>query len=85
MLVRIGLLAWFVLYLVWALPGPEEPRWQTDLRIAAVIAVTLGLWVLSMRASDIVNWIALGGFFSLWASGTAWASPTDQAYRIGPG
>ena len=74
MLVLIGLLAWFVLYLVWALPGPEEPRWRTDLRIAAVLAVTLGLWVLSMRASDTVDWIALGGFFLVVGIGTAWAS-----------
>jgi hypothetical protein len=40
----------------------------------AVICVTLGLWVLSMRASDIVNWVALGGFFVVVGIGTAWAS-----------
>jgi hypothetical protein len=74
MLVLIGVLAWFVLYLVWALPAPAEPRWKTYLRIVAVICVTLGLWVLSMRASDIVNWVALGGFFVVVGIGTAWAS-----------
>ena|SRR5215203_4390793 len=74
MLVLIGVLAWFVLYLVWALPGPEEPRWKTYLRIVAVICATLGLWVLSMRASDVVNWVALGGFFVVVGIGTAWAS-----------
>lgn len=73
-LVLIGVLAWFVLYLLWAMPAPEEPRWKKYLRIAAVICVTLGLWVLSMRASDIVNWVALGGFFVVVGIGTAWAS-----------
>ena len=43
MLVLIGVLAWFVLFLVWALPAPEEPRWKTYLRVVAVICVTLGL------------------------------------------
>jgi hypothetical protein len=74
MLVLIGVLAWFVLYLVWALPAPEEPRWKTYLRIVAVICVTLGLSVLAMHASDIVNWVALGGFFVVVGIGTAWAS-----------
>ncbi len=74
MLILIGVLAWFVLYLLWALPGPEEPHWKIYQRIAAVICVTLGLWVLSMRASDMVNWVALGGFFVVVGIGTAWAS-----------
>ena len=74
MLVLIGVLAWLVLFLVWALPAPEEPRWKTYLRIVAVIGVTLGLWVLSMRASDLVNWVALGGFLVVVGIGTAWAS-----------
>jgi hypothetical protein len=73
-LVLIGVLAWFVLYLVWALPASEEPRWKTYLRILAVICVTLGLWVLSMRASDMVDWVALGGFIVVVGIGTAWAS-----------
>jgi len=74
MLVLIGVLAWFVLFLVWALPAPEERRWKTYLRLVAVICVTLCLWVLSMRASDLVNWVALGGFFVVVRIGTAWAS-----------
>jgi hypothetical protein len=73
-LVLIGVFAWFVLYLVWALSPPEEPRWKMDLRIAAVICVMLGLGVLSMRASGMVNWVALGGVFAVVGIGTAWAS-----------
>ena len=73
-LVLIGLLAWFALYLVWALSPPEEPRWKMYVRIAAVICVTVGLSVLSMRASDIVTWVALGAFFVVVGVGTAWAS-----------
>jgi hypothetical protein len=74
MLVLIGVLAWFVLYLVWFLPSPEEPRWKTYLRIAAVMGVTLGLSVLCIHASDMVNWIALGAFFVVVGIGTAWAN-----------
>jgi hypothetical protein len=74
MLVLIGVLAWFILYLVWALPPPEEPRWKTYLRVGAVVLVTLGLCVLSLRASDVLNWVALGGFFVVLGVGTAWAS-----------
>ena len=47
MLVLIGVLAWFVLYLLWVLPSPEEPRWKTYLRITVVMCVTLGGCVLS--------------------------------------
>ena len=65
MLVLIGVLAWFILYLVWALPPPEEPRWKTYLRIGAVLVVTLGLGVLSVRASDLVNWVAPGAFVAV--------------------
>ena len=73
MLVLIGVLAWFVLYLIWALPAPEEPRWKTYLRIVAVVCVTLGLGVLSLRASATVNWIAFGGFCVVIGIATAWA------------
>lgn len=73
-LVLLGLLAWFALYLVWALWPPDEPRWKMHVRIAAVICVTIGLSVISMRASEIVNWVALGAFFLVVAIGTAWAS-----------
>ena len=73
-LVLIGLLAWFALYLVWALWPPEQPRWKMHVRIAAVTCVTIGLSVLSMRASDIATWLALGGFFLVVGIGTAWAS-----------
>jgi len=74
MLVLIGVLAWFVLFLVWALPAPEEPRWKTYLRVVAVICVTLGLGVLSLRASEMADWVALGGFVVVVGIGTAWAS-----------
>ena len=74
MLVLLGVLAWFILYLLWVLPAPEEPRWRTYLRIGAVILVTLGLCVLSMRASDLVNWVALGAFVVVLGVGAAWAS-----------
>jgi hypothetical protein len=74
MLVLIGVLAWFVLFLVWVLPAPEEPRWKVYLLMAAVVGVTLGLCALSMHASDMANWIALGGFLLVVGIGTAWAS-----------
>jgi len=73
-LVLIGLLAWFVLYLVWALSPPEEARWKMHVRIAAVICVTVGLSAASIRTSDIVTWVALGAFFVVVGVGTAWAS-----------
>ncbi len=73
-LVVIGLLAWFALYLVWALSPPKEPSWKMHVRLAAVICVTVGLSVLSMRASDAATWVGLGGFFVVVGIGTAWAS-----------
>jgi len=73
-LVLLGLLAWFALYLIWGLSPPEEPRWKMHVRITAVTCVTVGLSVLSMRASDTVTWVALGGFLGAVGVGTAWAS-----------
>ena len=79
-LVIVGLLAWFALYLVWALWPPDEPRWKMHVRLAAVICVTVGLSVLLLRASDVVTWVALGGFFLVVGIGTAWASrPTRHS------
>lgn len=72
MLVLIGVLAWFALYLICVLPAPAKPRWKMYLRVAAVLCVTLGLGVLSMRASDLVNWVALGGFCGVVGIGAAW-------------
>ena len=77
-LVLVGLLAWFALYLVWALWPPDEPRWKMHLRLAAVICATVGLSVLLMRTSDVVTWVALGGFFLVVGIGTAWASRPNR-------
>ncbi len=73
-LVIVGLLAWFALYLVWALWPPDEPHWKMHVRLAAVICVTVGLSVLLLRASDIVTWVALGGFFLVVVIATTLAS-----------
>jgi peptidoglycan/LPS O-acetylase OafA/YrhL len=73
-LVLIGVLAWFALYLIWGLWPPQEPRWKMYARIVAVVCVTLGVSALSIRASDLANWIALGGSLVFIGVGTAWAN-----------
>ena len=73
MLVVIGVFAWFVLYLLWVLPPPEETAWRKYGRLGVAICATLGLGVLSLRASNLVNWVALGGFLVVLLVGSFWA------------
>lgn len=73
-LVLIGLLAGFALYLIWGLWPPQEPRWKMCASIGAVVCVTLGISALSLRASDLANGIALGGSFVFLGVGTAWVN-----------